>query len=396
MPPRAARPRLPRPLPAPRPLSSAQAKALLARLHFAEAKLATDYSWVAAAEGSKSSVSASNVTLFVTQRSALSNAHGAVANAAHAARSAAQATPRNCPVVASQRQAAYAAYNSGVAAYNSFGPAANAALAALSHTTADRAAVQSALNELKTFADAHPEADVNMGTETGLAFAHSPSDDKALTDAVHAAQSSVASTYADLQKVRANVATDLADLRLMLVVSLRAQAISQGRYLYMREGIGIIVRAGGMILLTRMIGPTQYGLFASPALVNIFLATVVLTGMDTVLIRRPGLSDDWFHFVFTYLLITSVVVGSGRRRLQPSGGFLARRPRGWPAPFAALCASLPINVLWAPGRAKLEREMDYKQLAWVEMSSDFSQYVVSLSLAVRSRAWASGPRSGAT
>jgi hypothetical protein len=186
---------------------AAQAKALLARLHFAEAKLSTDYSWVASAEGSKSSVSASNITLFVTQRSALSSAHGAVASAAHAARSAAQATPRNCAVVASQRQAAYAAYNNGVAAYNSFGPAANAGLVALSHTTADRAAVQSALNEVKTFADAHPEAGINMGTETGLAFAHSPSDDKALTDAVHAAQSSVASTYSDLQKVRANVAT---------------------------------------------------------------------------------------------------------------------------------------------------------------------------------------------
>jgi hypothetical protein len=185
----------------------AQAKALLARLHFAEAKLSSDYAWVAAAQGSKTSGSASNVTLFVTPRSALSNAHGAVANAAHAARSAAQATPRNCPVVASQRQAAYAAYNNGVAAYNSFGPAANAALTALSHTAADRAAVQSALNELKTFAAAHPEADINMGTETGLAFAHSPADDAALTSAVHSAQSSVASTYADLQKVRANVAT---------------------------------------------------------------------------------------------------------------------------------------------------------------------------------------------
>ena len=88
----------------------------------------------------------------------------------------------------------------------------------------------------------------------------------------------------------------------------------------MREGIGIIVRAGGMILLTRMIGPTQYGLFASPALINIFLVTVVLTGMDTVLIRRPGLSDDWFHFVFTYLLVTSIIVGAVGVALSSEAG----------------------------------------------------------------------------
>ena len=148
----------------------------------------------------------------------------------------------------------------------------------------------------------------------------------------------------------------------------------------MREGIGIIVRAGGMILLTRMIGPTQYGLFASPALINIFLVTVVLTGMDTVLIRRPGLSDDWFHFVFTYLLVTSIIVGAVGVALSSEAGSWLGDPR-MAGPFAALCASLPINVLWAPGRAKLEREMDYKKLAWVEMSADFSQYVVSLSLA---------------
>jgi hypothetical protein len=45
-----------------------------------------------------------------------------------------------------------------------------------------------------------------LGTETGLAFAHSPADDTALTTAVHSAQASVASTYADLQKLRGNVA----------------------------------------------------------------------------------------------------------------------------------------------------------------------------------------------
>jgi hypothetical protein len=185
---------------------AAQAKALLNRVHFAEAKLSTDYAWVANAVGTKTSVSASSVVLFVPQRKALSDAHGAMANAAKAARTAAQATPRNCPVVVSQRQAAYAAYNKGVAAYNSFVPAANSALTSLGHTTADRAAVQRAFNEVKAFSAAHPEADINMGTETSLAFAHSPADDKALTDAVHAAQTSLAATYSDLQKTRGNVA----------------------------------------------------------------------------------------------------------------------------------------------------------------------------------------------
>lgn len=185
---------------------AAQAKALLARLHSAETKLAGDYSWVTSSTGGKSTGAKSGVAVFDAQRSALSGAQNALTNAAHAARSAAQATPRNCPVVASQRQAAYAAYNKGMAAFNSFVPAATAALAALGHTAGDRAVVQSAYNEVKAFAAAHPEADINMSVETSLAAAHSAGDDKALTDAIHAAQTSVFSGYADLQKTRGNVA----------------------------------------------------------------------------------------------------------------------------------------------------------------------------------------------
>jgi hypothetical protein len=186
---------------------TAQAKALLAKLHFAEAKLASDYAWVATATGGSKGAPSKNLLLFTTQRTALGSAHGAITNAVHAARSAAQATPRNCPVVASQRQAAYTASNNGVAAYNAFLPAANSALTALGHTGTDRAAVESAYNAVKSFAAAHPEANINMSTETSLAYAHSAGDDKALTDAVHSAQTSMGSTYADLQKLRGNVAS---------------------------------------------------------------------------------------------------------------------------------------------------------------------------------------------
>jgi O-antigen/teichoic acid export membrane protein len=162
--------------------------------------------------------------------------------------------------------------------------------------------------------------------------------------------------------------------------SLRSQTVRSGRYLYVREAIGIVIRAAGMILLTRLIGPTQYGLFAGPAVVNIFMVTVVLTGMDTVLIRRPGLGARWFHFVFTYLLLTSCVAAVLGIMFRGEVASLMGDHR-MAGPFAVLAAAIPLNVLWVPGRALLERAMNYRKLAWIELLSDTMQYAVSLGLA---------------
>jgi hypothetical protein len=188
------------------PKVAAQAKAALALAHAAEARLNADYAWVAAAAGTKTSLAAKTVVLYPTQKAALAAAHGAMVNASHAARAAAQATPRDCGTVVAQRGAAYAAYNTGMAAYASFVPAANTAVAELAKSPADRAAVSAAFKQLQSLATAHPEAGIDLALESGLATAHGSADDALLLAAVHAAQTSLAATAADLQKVRANIA----------------------------------------------------------------------------------------------------------------------------------------------------------------------------------------------
>ena len=50
--------------------------------------------------------------------------------------------------------------------------------------------------------------------------------------------------------------------------SLRTQVLRGGTFLVIRQGLGVIIGLGGVLLLTRAIGPEKYGLYA--ASLNIF------------------------------------------------------------------------------------------------------------------------------
>lgn len=163
---------------------------------------------------------------------------------------------------------------------------------------------------------------------------------------------------------------------------LRARALRGGRYLAVREGLGIVFRSAGLLLLTRIIGPTSYGLFAGPSLLVVFLAAVATTGTDVFLIRRAGeLVEDWYHQVFSYLLVSSVAVAAITVAAAGAVGGLLPEHR-FVAPLQVLACSIPLNILWIPGRAKLERAFDYRRLAWVEVGGDVCQYLVSVGLAL--------------
>ncbi len=164
-------------------------------------------------------------------------------------------------------------------------------------------------------------------------------------------------------------------------MTLRGQVLAGGRYLVAREAIGIVVRSLGLVLLTRLLGPLQYGLFAGPNLVVIFLTVLATAGTDIFLIRHPGeLARTWYDQVFSFLLVGSSAVAAVAVLCGGLVGHLLGDPR-YVRPFQVLALSIPINVLWIPGRARLEREFRYRKLAWVEVGADVCQYVLGVALA---------------
>ncbi len=165
-------------------------------------------------------------------------------------------------------------------------------------------------------------------------------------------------------------------------MSLRGQSLQAGVYLALRELGGMIIRLGGIVLLTRLLGPTQYGLYAGAAAIVAALATFAQLGAEINLIRREEEPERRaYDETFTVLLITSAiacVIGFG---LSFVVGLGIGDPR-YVGPLRVLLISIPVNILWVPAQAKLERALQYKRLGWIEVGGDTTLYGVSIVLAV--------------
>lgn len=170
--------------------------------------------------------------------------------------------------------------------------------------------------------------------------------------------------------------------------SLRTRAIRGGRYLVVREGCGIVVRLFGVVTVTRLIGPANYGIYASAAAFVAIATRLGQLGAEVFLISRPTEpTDDTYHLAFSMLLVTSTVVVSAAELLTLAVAPFVHSKAVLTA-LRVLLISVPINVLWAPAQAKLERRLAYRRLAWIETAGDVILYAFAVPLAFVSRsAW---------
>jgi O-antigen/teichoic acid export membrane protein len=163
---------------------------------------------------------------------------------------------------------------------------------------------------------------------------------------------------------------------------LRDLAVRGGAYLAGREAIGMGIRLAGMVVVVRAIGPSAYGLYAAAAAFVAFAAGMAQMGAEIYLIRRPGtLAARRYHEAFTFLLCTSAVVTAGGIGLTYLiGPWL--RPVGVLLPLRILLLSVPLNILWAPAQAAIERKFAYRRMGYLELGGDIALYGTAVPLAV--------------
>jgi len=163
-------------------------------------------------------------------------------------------------------------------------------------------------------------------------------------------------------------------------MSLRATAVRGGIYLFLRHGLGIAISGVGLILLTRNIGPGAYGLYAAAVGIHLYLSTLCKWGVDVYLIRRtedPQPRD--YHQAFTLLLILSSVVAGSAILAMP---LLERwvRLEGFGPVATVLFAGLPATLLSVVPFSQLDRALDYRKVALIEIAGQISFYLVALPL----------------
>jgi O-antigen/teichoic acid export membrane protein len=171
--------------------------------------------------------------------------------------------------------------------------------------------------------------------------------------------------------------------------NLSAAVLRGGRVLVGRQVAGLLLSLLGMLLLTRLIGPTAYGTYSAAFGIIFFLQTMSEYSLDVYLVRFPGeLPSEVSHQVFTFLLCSGLgMTAVGVLTVQTLRHVLELAQI---APvLIALFAGVPLVNLQQVPLSLLERDLDYGTIGVVELVGQLGFFVVALFVAtMHPTAWA--------
>lgn len=164
---------------------------------------------------------------------------------------------------------------------------------------------------------------------------------------------------------------------------LTALAARGGVYLGLRYGLGALISFANMFVLTRWIGPHAYGLFVTALALTSFLATLTRAGIDTYLVRAESEPDEHtYHVASTLILgLSLVLVACGVATVPLLTAWFGNR-EFLPAYLATLL-TVPLAGLAGPATAKLERTLNFRAVAGIELGGQALALLVSVTLAAR-------------
>lgn len=166
-------------------------------------------------------------------------------------------------------------------------------------------------------------------------------------------------------------------------MSLREKAIKGGAFLLVRQAIGLMISVSGVLLVTRLIGPRQYGLFAAGLGIVLFLCMFGTWGLDVCLLRKTEEPEEKeFQQAFTLLLLLAAALFCGVIALRHAVAAFLKMPEE-SSLLLALALGIPLNLLTVPAVVKLDRDLNFKQVAINELASQAAYYLVAVPLAFR-------------
>src|SRR5208283_537261 len=172
-------------------------------------------------------------------------------------------------------------------------------------------------------------------------------------------------------------------------MSLRQKTLKGGAILVGRQAAGIVLSLIGVLFVTRVIGPHEYGVFAAGLGIVTFLSTFGSWGLDVYLLRKTEETtvkefDQAFAILFWISLLLTVPIVFFRNRFAN----LVKIPEAGPV-LALLSLGIPFILLAIPAIVKLDQELLFKVVAFNELVSQVLCYVFAVPLALKGAgAWA--------
>lgn len=137
----------------------------------------------------------------------------------------------------------------------------------------------------------------------------------------------------------------------------------------------LLLQFGAQVVLARILGPEQYGIFAIGAIVISFSNFFSDIGLAYGLIQKKTVSANDVRFVFTWQIILGTVVTAAVFLTAESIARFFGDPRATSV-VQALAAICLLNALAAPSLNLLKRELDFKRIQIAQIAGFILGYVV--------------------
>ncbi|WP_435163681.1 oligosaccharide flippase family protein [Paenibacillus glycanilyticus] len=167
----------------------------------------------------------------------------------------------------------------------------------------------------------------------------------------------------------------------MAELNLRKKVVEGGAFLVIRRGVGIVISLVGMLVLTKLIGAKFYGLYSTISVITVYLIDLCAVGIRDYLIREEGeLKAESFHSAFSFILVTTLsAVLIGIALSYPLSIWLNSPEIR--LPFISMLVCAPFYAFIIPCTAKMERELNFRFIAWIEFHTQTIFYVLALGMA---------------
>jgi O-antigen/teichoic acid export membrane protein len=162
--------------------------------------------------------------------------------------------------------------------------------------------------------------------------------------------------------------------------NLRGKIFESGALLIGRQLVSMALSVIGLLVITRIIGPAAYGPYVAALGICQYAQNLGQAGIGVYLVRADGQVTERTYDVATTLLLLSS--GGLVLLLEASLGLIARWiPMAGLTPLlAVLLLTVLLQTLTVAASARLERALDFRRVAMIEMVAQLLYYGAALPL----------------
>jgi PST family polysaccharide transporter len=164
--------------------------------------------------------------------------------------------------------------------------------------------------------------------------------------------------------------------------NLRRHIFGSGYTVALRLVATVALKFVGVLIVSRILGPANYGAYIAAYSVYMFVLAAGQAGISVYLIQSEGaFSPSRIGAATTFLLAQSAMIVVLVELLAGPLGAYANIP-GFPEVLRIIIVALPIQAFSVPAQALVERRLDLKGVAIIEMSTLAGYYACALPLAL--------------